>query len=70
LAENTLNPRGKPDDWFPGASVTTAIYRKGLECEAMKSEKRNGVSQRKTDDSFCRTVEEGEKYWQKWPPTN
>jgi pyruvate,water dikinase len=22
---------------------------------------RNGVSQRKTDDSFCRTVEEGEK---------
>jgi hypothetical protein len=33
----------------------------------MKSPKRNGVSQRKTD-SFCRTVEEGEKYWQKWPP--
>jgi pyruvate,water dikinase len=48
------------------------FYRKGfaLECEAMKSPKRNGVSQRKTDDSFCRTVEEGEKYWQKWPPIN
>jgi hypothetical protein len=30
----------------------------------MKKVKRNGVSQRKTDDSFCRTVDEGEKKWQ------
>jgi hypothetical protein len=61
-----FEPTRKTDDWFPGASII--LYRKGLECEAMKSPKRNGVSQRKTDDSFCR--EEGEKYWQKWPPIN
>jgi hypothetical protein len=34
-----------------------------------KSPKQKWVSQR-NDDSFCRTVEEGEKYWQKWPPIN
>jgi pyruvate,water dikinase len=33
-----FEPRGKPDDWFPGASVTTAIFieKVCLECEAMK----------------------------------
>jgi hypothetical protein len=39
LAENTLNPRGKPDDWFPGCfRYYSDFYRKGfaLECEAMK----------------------------------
>jgi pyruvate,water dikinase len=41
------------------------IEKDALECE--KSETKWGF-QRKTDDSFCRTVEEGEKYWQKWPP--
>jgi pyruvate,water dikinase len=45
------------------------FYRKG--CPRMRSDEKSETkwgSQRKTDDSFCRTVEEGEKYWQKWPP--
>jgi hypothetical protein len=31
---------------------------------------RNEISQRKTDDSFCRTVEEGEKVLLRWQATN
>jgi hypothetical protein len=37
----------------------------------MKSAKRNGFSQCKTDDSFCRTIEEGQKVLaERWLLTN
>jgi hypothetical protein len=68
LAENTLNPRGKPDDWFPGASVT-AIFIERI-CPRMRSDekspKRNGVLNVKLMILFAEPWK-GEKYWQKWP---
>jgi hypothetical protein len=47
------------------------FIEKGLPRMRSDEKVRNEMGfQRKTDDSFCRTVEEGEKYWQRWPPTN
>jgi hypothetical protein len=39
-----------------GVSLLQRFYRKGLKRECQK-----WVSQRKTDDSFCRNVEEGKR---------
>jgi pyruvate,water dikinase len=48
---------------FRGASrYYSDFYRKGFtKCEAMKKMQTKWVSQCKTDDSFCRTIEEGQK---------